>query len=272
MAFDLFYNQNNFIPYRRIIVIQTALICFLLLLPLISTAQSTAVLQGKIYNKFTGKPASVEYNVTSSGGEKGKGKSDINGEYQQTVKSGETYTFRFRSYNVLNQAEEVFIENTGKYYEKEHDFRVGVLEKGYSLFAVQGFENKTANKTASFTSLINEAKSLIKDNRSINLEIAVAYDESKVVKKAAAQNKANTKSKSKKGKGKEIEPPPSSVETTEIIQSPVPDAILQARKAALESSFTDAEKKQITFRTVIEGVQGGNTIIYVGEVKDPFQK
>lgn len=253
-------------------MIQTALVILLLIVPFVTFAQSTVVLQGKIYNKFTGKPASVEFNVSSSGGEKSKGKSDVNGDYQQTVKAGETYTIKFRNYNVLNQTEEVFIENKGKYYEKDHDFRVGVLEQGFTLFAIHGFENKSANPTSTFNSLIAEAKTLLKENRTLKLEIVAAYDESKVVKKSTPAKKADTKSKGKKGKSKAVEAPPASVEMEEIVQSPVSDAILEARKSVLESSFSDVEKKQITFSTRKEGMKGGNAVILVGEVKDPFQK
>jgi len=253
-------------------VIQTALLCLFFIAPFFVYSQSTVVLQGKIYDKFTGNPASVDYMVSSSGGEKGKGKSDVNGDYQQTVKAGETYTFRFRSYNVLNQVEEVFVENQGKYYEKDHNFKVGVLTQGSVISAVNGFESKSASPTSVLSSLIAEAKSLIKDNRSIQIEIVAAFDQSKIVKKTVSAKKTEVKSKKTKGKKVEPEPTPVSTETEEEVQSSVSESILQARKVYLESSFTAMEKKQITFKTKNEGVRGGNAVIFVGEVKDPFQR
>lgn len=224
-----------------------------------SALQTNILLQGKIVDDKTGQPVVSKYAITGTSGKTLKGKSLADGSFKQVLQAGESYTITFTDYNVVKSTANFAIPATDKYYEEKKDFSVRVLRTGDPLLSIDGFDAGKSSLTAAARTELEKIVTMLKENRSLDVQITVAADVPPKAAKAAPKKKAK--------KGKKEEPEAASV----VDSSP---SLVQARidivRTQLEQIDASAVKR-VTFISSPTPNDNVNLIVTVGEVKNKFE-
>ncbi len=228
----------------------------------VTAKQLTVLLQGKLLDEKTGQPVEAKYVIATPSGKNLKGKSTADGSFKQVLNAGESYTITFNDYNIVKMVSEFSMPASEKYYEEKKEFRVRVLRSGDQLLSMAGFDKSKPSLTQGAVSELTKIAELLKENRSLEINMTVAADE--VPKKEA------TKSKSKKQKkGKKTE--------TVVDQAPAADAaasLAQARVDALRKQMEQIDAavvKRITFINSPSPSASATLVVDIGQVKNRFE-
>lgn len=225
-----------------------------------SALQTNILLQGKIVDDKTGQPVVSKYAITGgTSGKTLKGKSLADGSFKQILQAGESYTITFTDYNVIKSTANFAIPATDKYYEEKKDFSVRVLRTGDPLLSLDAFDAGKSSLTAAARAELEKIVTMLKENRSLDVQLTVAAD---VPPKAA---KAAPKKKAKKGKKDEPEAAPVVDSNPSLVQSR-----LDMVRTQLEQIDASAVKR-VTFISSPTPNDNVNLVVTVGEVKNKFE-
>ncbi len=224
--------------------------------------QTTVLLQGKLMDEKTGQPVEARYVIATPSGKNLKGKSTADGSFKQVLNAGESYTITFNDYNVVKTASGFSMPASDKYYEEKKEFRVRMLRTGDQLLSIVGFDKSQSSLTTAAVSELTKIAELLKENRSIEINMTVAADE--LPKKQAPKAKAK---KQKKGKKADVV----------AEEAPATDAsvsLVQARADALRKQmeqFDASIVKRITFINSPSPSASATLVVDIGQVKNKFE-
>ncbi|MBS1538863.1 MAG: hypothetical protein JST20_14085 [Bacteroidetes bacterium] len=263
-----------------------AVFCLTLSGNIIAQTKVVTLLQGTITDEESGKPMTVDFEITDPTGAKTRGKSiPNNGSYQAVLEPGNTYTILLSSFDILRKVEKIVLPPSEKYSIATHDYKVQKLRSGMELNALHAFKAGQSNLSSEATNYFTELKEMMKRNRSLTVIITTFGDEALQPPPPPAPIEPTPDPAIKKGKSKskskKVEPPPSPPPPVEIVpQEPLIDHLAVQRGEAVKLYLQDVKNadsriKIVTDEPFPKGANGlspdfKNLQVKVGEVKSLF--
>lgn len=227
-----------------------------------SAKQLTVLLQGKLLDEKTGQPVEARYVIATPSGKNLKGKSTADGVFKQVLNAGESYTITFNDYNIVKMVSEFSMPASEKYYEEKKEFRVRVLRSGDQLLSIVGFDKSKPSLTSAAVGELAKIAELLKENRSLEINMTVAADE--LPKKEASKAKPKKQKKGKKTEAAVEETPTADASAT----------LVQARVDALRKQMEQIDAgvvKRITFINSPSPSASATLVVNIGQVKNRFE-
>lgn len=136
----------------------------------------TTLLKGTVTNGSTGEPMSIELEFKTEGAPKVKVQA-MQGKYEQALSTNTKYMVTFVSKDVLREEIEIKVQDhKDAYNEQVMNFKVKKIVKGLEIKKFKLFENGTSSMTADGKKSIDDIKTLIRFNRSIEVELLLGEE------------------------------------------------------------------------------------------------
>lgn len=153
------------------------IIAIALFIPRSAGAQVNMLLKATVTDEITGKPFSLNYEISGIGDKK-KGRSNANnGTFEAVLKAGESYTIVFTGDDVLRTEEQFSVPPSEKYFEHTLPFKVKRLATGMELFRLHGYERGQTSLSSEATAKLTELKNVMNRNRSLRIAVIVMGDD-----------------------------------------------------------------------------------------------
>lgn len=147
------------------------------LIPDAARGQANMLLKAVALDDATGKPFTLNYEITGAGDKK-KGKSNsLNGAFESVLKAGEQYSIVFTGDDLLRTEEKFSVPPSDKYFEHTLQFKLKRLVTGLELFRLSGYERGQTTLTAAAAEKLNELKAVMGRNRSLRVAVTVLGDD-----------------------------------------------------------------------------------------------
>lgn len=231
----------------------------------LSAQSSMVIFKGKITDEKTGAPVEVEMKIEG----KKKYEPKVNsksGEYSQALFSGETYKVSIRAYNVFKYVENVDIASAPKMMDIIKNFKVKTIVQGEVIQEGAMFNYGTAELTSEAKQKLVELTELMKNNRDLNIVIAISNDQAPKVETKTTVKPAP--------KGKKKQTPVVAAAEPVAEQSTAIADTYNARIDAIKQALSEVKNAEIRIVYQNAGIApkgNANLRIVVGEVKNQME-
>lgn len=131
----------------------------------------TTLLKGTVTNSTNGEPMSIELEFKTDGAPKVKVQA-MQGKFEQALSTNTKYFVTFVSKDVLREEIEIKVQDhKDAYNEQIMNFKVKKIEKGLVIKKFNLFDNGTATMSSEGKKSIDDIKTLIRFNRTIEVEL-----------------------------------------------------------------------------------------------------
>jgi len=253
---------------------------------IVAQTKVVTLLQGTITDEESGKPMTVDFEITDPTGAKTRGKTaGNNGTYQAVLEPGNTYSILLSSFDILRKVDKIVLPPSEKYSIVTMDYKVQKLRSGMVLNALHAFKAGQSNLSVEAATYFNELKEMMKRNRSLTVVITTFGDEAiqppPPPPPIEPTPEPTTKKGKSKNKSKKVEPPPPPPPPVEIIpEEPLIDYLAVQRGDAVKLYLKDVKNAETRIKVITDepfpkGANGrspefNNLQIKVGEVKSLF--
>ncbi len=137
-----------------------------------------AMFYGKVYDRQTGVPLAVKYQINAPGGSVIRGKtSAVDGRFQQVLRPDVAYTITFYGNDIFQAEEQFEIAAVGGYQEVERSFELRSIRRGDELAVIPAFDVDDNSVSDAARDALMEVADLLMTNRHIQVVCKVPSDD-----------------------------------------------------------------------------------------------
>lgn len=152
------------------------LLLFCCVITAFALESKTTLLKGNVTNSVSGEPMNIELEFKAEGSPKVKVQA-MQGKYEQALTTNTKYMVTFVSKDVLREEIEIKVQDhKDAYNEQIMNFKVKKIAKGLEIKKFVLFENGTATMSSQGKKNIDDIKTLIRFNRTIEVELLLGEE------------------------------------------------------------------------------------------------